>query len=268
MSESFQEKNKAQYNFNYIRSCLSLKVIEDDLHLSSLKELNCKEYINIPYCSEEVKEVLYQYKYLSRCKELFPTVFIPSFITTNIENSLINRIKLNRKKISFKVSEDNRLSIATYSFLPLIFQLQLMDFIRREYKGTIDSNVEVDTLSDFYCLFREHFKYNDVFNIEETPISKYLNIELGAMFSYGRLLDFADKSYDMYKHTEISVKSFRMIFYSFAQDLDYLGGDAYNLYMKSRNSNLSWQNAISQFLRSNYFLSEQLSKKISLFLIS
>ncbi len=267
ISEFNMDNYNEAYGFSYVKSFIELSFDEDHIcQTSDLKSL--LNYHSIYYTEKKLKDIYSQYQYLLFCKKLFPTVFVSSYVDSSIQYSLFNKFRLNSLNFPNKINSDKVFQLGSFCFSPLIFHLQLMDFMKAEYAECFKEEIKVHQLSDFYRLCISQFKYNDITKIKETPVSYYLKKELGDEFSYGRLVDFADNIYDLYKHTEISVKSFRRIFYSFAQNMDTIGGDAYEYYMKTRNSTESWKKAIGKFLVSEYFFSTELGSLISYNLIS
>ena len=228
-----------------------------------LKQFGLKteiNFINIPYHINDIKKNYHQYNILLHCNNLFPTAFKTTYINTNIKANFINKIKLNRYNIPYKV--DSTLKIKSYSISPVIFHLQFIGLIIQQI---IDRNLAHETFNsfeDFYRKYQEEVDSINVYNIKEFTIGKFLTDELGEEYSSGQLIDFIDRYYDIYKHTHILAKHFRLLFLCFGQYIDDIGNDAFERYMKNRNSNLNWHTATISFLVSYYSFSPEFSQII------
>ncbi len=255
--------HKDEYGYSYIKSCFEFNFINAVTDWSKLNE-----YISIQYDGTKVNQVLTQYVNLFKFNKLFPTVFIPTFVKSPIEYTFINKIRFNRIYLPYKMESDKILQLGSFSYIPLVFHLQFLDFVKSHYGPLFDKGeMGYYQITEIYLVYKSIYKSDNISKIEETPVFKYLSREIGKDYSYGKLIDFADNIYDLYKQTEISVKNFRLIFYSFAQHLDVIGSEAFDHYMESRDSTLSWKKAIESFLISNYCLSPELAYSISSALI-
>ncbi|MCW3788609.1 hypothetical protein [Plebeiibacterium sediminum] len=218
------------------------------------------DFINVPYIDVDIRLVDKQYKGLMQCKKMFPTAFKTSYVNTEIKNNLLNRIKLKGKNIPF-VNESS-LKVQSFATSPLIFNLQYIAFTIDEIKEDDFTENTFNSFDEFFSFYEARDKMQGLVYRGNTSFENYLNSELGENYSSGQLIDFIDRYYDLYKQTDITPKHFRLLYSCLGQYIDNIGNDAFDLFMKSRDGQLSWRDATITFLKSKYSFSSKFSQTI------
>jgi len=208
-----------------------------------------------------------QLEYLLRLHRTFPTVFKKSDYILNYKPNIADVLKLKAKGISFYKSKNGELALDSIEFNLVNLQLQIIllyiEYFQRS-KEIIESKFQF--LYQFKHWLLSTFSIRSFINSSIKSKTKiWLEENLGNKFSYGEMVDFSDRLYDQYKHTNISTSSFFNLFSAFGYYVEEIASTAFDYYMSSRNTNESWQKAIVNFLTDSMNLDEEISNEISKF---
>ncbi len=251
------------YGFNCLKSYLDYNITIDTCNPTPNNINLSKNPYVIPYEKTTIKQIAFQYHYLLHCKRMFPTAFRVLYIKTKLRSNILNKIKVKAFNLPVKNTNDGYLQIESFSVLPLIFHFQYMSYIKGEQVLEGEGNITLCNFEEFYEAYSRGNNKQPIQDIETTSVSKYIIQELGSDFSDGELIDFVDRLYDLYKQTNISVQNFRTIFYCFGKYIDVIGSEAFDLYMTNRDTLLSWQTAVINFISSYYLFSPGVSKLLT-----
>lgn len=264
------KNNDKSLGFKEAHSCLEkvLQYLFGDSEKISIPELYNPELslkslsINLPQ-QLKISVIRRHHEIVNKCCIHFPTVFYPVKINSLFNVNLFNKLKLKLADMPYFISTQRNLVFNTYSFSPLIFHLQITQQLISNINVVVSSNIRFNC---FYMLYGYLGQYVDTSkkSIESiTPVSLWLNEQIGAKYSYGELIDFIDRIYDQYKFTQITSQCFQSVFRCFGQNTIGIGNAAFDYYTISRDFNSAWEKSIGHFLYNDLHFSRDFASKIT-----
>ena len=200
--------------------------------LESLKNLTEIETSTYKYTGDfNVKKIKRFYDKLDELKEMFPTACVNVWCQVEFKFGFINKTWFEFSKISYRKGKEGKLELKAISYDNVSSVIQCLLYIKEKNEN------------------------NDV----RMPLTvSFLKESIGDGFSEGQLIDYIDREYDKYKHTNLPALTYRYIFKIFGFYAEMIGNNAFDLYMETRNTHKAWQKSMS------YFMVDKLNLEISL----
>jgi hypothetical protein len=176
---------------------------------------------------------------------LFPSVFKKIIGDTHYKASLYNQLQCKLSGIPFSISPSGHMMLGTLSGMDISFIIQLLIYIS-------------ETNADSYAEESE---------LPGSSSAQFLKHEIHDNYSWGEYVDFVDRSYDQYKHTQLPPDKFHLLFNSFCQHTFDIGNKAFDAYMQTRDWRKSWSEAIAGFMMHLPGINESLATKAATILL-
>ena len=227
--------SRINFLLNSPEDCRSKLVLDlNDHDINSEYALLLAEEFNL----SKIKASIQHHKEYVR---VFPTVFKMNPLETDIKIGIWKRIKLRLFPIKQIGILNNKIEVSTLTFVKLHFIIQLLVYIRFDNGKTKSISIE---------------------QMHDSTTSIVLKKELGNNYSRGKMLDYIDQKFDLYKHTHIPSVVFRNLYFAFGNYVEEIGNMAFDNFMENRDARKSWKNAIVYFLINKLHLNNDVSVKV------
>lgn len=195
---------------------------------AALEYLSCKQNLQLAFPQSIGLSALKAFGHQEKAiYALFPSVFKKTNADTAYKASLYNQLQCKLSGIAFSISPSNHIMLGTLVGTNISFIIQMMIYIW-----------ETNAVS-----------YAKESELPGSSSAQFLKHEIHDNYSWGEYVDFVDRSYDQYKHTQLPPDKFHLLFNSFCQHTLEIGDRAFDTYMKTRDWRKSWSDGIAAFMQ-------------------
>ncbi|SMO62282.1 hypothetical protein SAMN06265379_103420 [Saccharicrinis carchari] len=237
-------KNELFFLLDQIRN----PALQDKNHLvETLKTICTVEPITAPIPAKfNISAIKAQYRQQTQYVRLFPTVFTEHNTKTPYKAHWHVRTRLKWAGLPFTVANDNFIHLKSLSYTKLSLLLQMLLYLSEQ-----DKVVSGTTAS-----------------LSSSQTTQFISRQLGATYSQGQLIDFIDRLYDQYKHTNLPADTFRHLFRCFGTHTLTIANAAFDHYIQSRNTLSAWHMAVLEFMQIQMDLPGAISQSLAKLLLN
>ncbi len=245
--------------YNIVKKDSSLQRISI-LNVLTSVDSNVLTYLNFP-SKPKISQVKDQLEMAKSLDDIFPYVFEPFYFDTKYNINSIAALKFRMANVSYIVKNKRSIVVNSYKFSFFALLIRFMILLKDSDKKNDDIVFHTYSELIFKCLKNLNELNFDFQQWSVNPSKAWFYEKVGKDYSYGQMVDLIDRQYDLYKQMSLSPQIFHFIFKCFGSYALQIADDAFNMYVESRNVDVSWNNAIQSFLKNYLKVSDSLSQQ-------